>query len=230
MKIVRAVFAAGAALVVTAAILFFFYDRIAVAMLERRYGLDIRYKGSSTTLSGSLDLKGFSVLSRRSGLGLAAGRARFRPYFSDRRFKLSFDLRDVNFVKRAGGNKGLKYDTLAALVSTPFDGNWKYARIRGTVEPGPAGLRIDDLAAASDQVRLSLKGDLFYNGTVESEIVVSFAPGLAAMIAPELAGALSDEKTGWKSVSARISGDPDKPSIEVSSKLFRLTIKALPGA
>lgn len=213
------------------AALFFYSDRIITGMvLEKRYNLDITYKRSSKDISGEFSFDDLSVVSRSTALGFTAKKAILKPSLAGKNITLDFSLHNVTFIKKATG-EALKYDTLTALVSSPFNSKWNYTEIRGRLEPGKESVKIDNLEAMSDQIRLSLKGTYFYSGIIDSDIVIYFASQLTKDIPPEFASVvLTGEKDGWKSLSVRLTGDPNKPSIQVSSKLFRLTIKSASGS
>jgi len=230
MRMVKKIVAGIAVLLVAAAaLLFLSYDRIIVAILEKSYNLDIRYVKCSKDFSGKLNFKDLSVVSKPAGRGIISRTAELRPSFLNKRFVVAFNFQDVSFKKEAV-NKPEKYDTLAALLSTPFSSDWRYRPIRGVAEPTAKSIKIKEFEAVSDDLKLSLTGELFYTGGIDFDIVIGFAPSLTAKIPPEFANTILDpDKDGWKSLSARISGDPNKPSIQVSSRLFRLKINALSG-
>ncbi|MDD5136687.1 MAG: hypothetical protein PHX20_05425 [Candidatus Omnitrophica bacterium] len=225
-------------LIAAIAIVFFNSGRIAVYLIEKRcdlgkfqkaYDITINYKKCSIDLPGVLVFKDLSVISRKNGFGFICKRADIRPSYDSKKFALSFDLQDVNFARESKEREG-GYDTIIALVATPFDERWKYSHIRGRIEPDAQLVGIKNFELLSDDIRLVLNGNLFYTGTIESDIVIYFSSALAAKVPPELADTLfAGEKDGWRSLSVRIAGDPNKPSIQVSSKLFRLSIKSVSG-
>ena len=213
-----------AIIILTGAALFFYFDRIAVGILDKAYNIDIAYKNCSKSFSGELRFTDLSVVSRATRMGIISKTAGLKPVFKDKHFAVGFNLQDGNFIKK-GGDRSVRYDTLTALVSTPFNSNWKYREIRGLAEPENNGVKIKEFEAISDEIRLSVKGDLSYKGMINSDIVIYFADSLTRKIPPEFANVvLSNEKDGWRSLSVRLSGDPDKPSMQISSKLFRLNI------
>ena len=204
--------------------IFLCIDRIAVAILVKRYNLDIAYKSCSKKLTGELIFKDLSVVSKYSGLGIASGSADIRPIFRNRHLLIGFDLRDGSFIKKRG-DEALRYDTLTAIVASPFNSKWRYRTIKGEVEPTAKDVKILGLEAVSDDIRLSMTGELAYNGAIKSDITIYFAASMLDKISPELANTVfTNRKDGWKSIAVRLSGDPNKPSIQVSSKSFRLSI------
>ena len=195
-----------AIIILTGAALFFYFDRIAVGILDKAYNIDIAYKNCSKSFSGELRFTDLSVVSRATRMGIISKTAGLKPVFKDKHFAVGFNLQDGNFIKK-GGDRSVRYDTLTALVS---ENN---------------GVKIKEFEAISDEIRLSVKGDLSYKGMINSDIVIYFADSLTRKIPPEFANVvLSNEKDGWRSLSVRLSGDPDKPSMQISSKLFRLNI------
>ena len=219
-----------AAFILVIAAVFFYFDRVLAGILEKRYNLDIIYKRCSKNFSGEMDFKDLSVTFKPSGLCLTSKTAALKPVFIGKKLALDFSLHDLVFTKR-GASGPETYDTLSALVSSPFNSRWKYSELRGQLEPGEKSVKINNLNAISDQIKLSINGNLFYSGMIDSDIVIYFAGKLTEKIPPEFSKViLTNEKDGWKSLSVRLAGDPNKPSIQVSSKLFRLSIKAVSGS
>ena len=170
--------------------------------------------------------QGASVVSKNSGLGIVSGSADIRPVFRNRHLVIGFNLHDGSFIKKRG-DEALHYDTLTAIVASPFNNRWKYRTIKGEVELTVKDMKIRSLEAASDDIRLSLTGELAYNGEIESNITIYFAASILNKISPEFANVVfASQRDGWRSLAVRLSGDPNKPSIQVSSKSFRLSIKA----
>ncbi len=227
MKLIWNFFLVLSVFIVIITALFFYSDRIIIGMiLEKSYNLDIAYKKCSKNLSGEFDFDDLSIISRSTALGLTSKTALFKPYFAGKKIALDFSLHGVSFMKRAT-SEPVRYDTLTALVSSPFNSKWNYTEIRGRLEPGKKSVKISSLEAISDEIKLSLKGTFFYNGIIDSDIIIYFASQVTEKIPPEFASViLTKEKDGWKSLSVRLAGDPNKPSIQVSSKLFRLSIKS----
>ena len=216
----------GSALAAT----FLYFDRCIAYVLEKKYDLDITYKKCSKNFSGELSFTDLSITSKLTRLSLRSKAAMVKPTFAGKKLILDFVLHDLYFTKRAASGSE-RYDTLTALVSSPLSSEWKYKEVRGQVEPGEKSVKINSLDAASDKLKLSVKGTYFYNGIVDSDIVIYFTAKVTEKIPPEFAKViLGDEKDGWKPLSVHLTGNVNKPSIQVSSKLFRLSIKTVSGS
>ena len=216
-------------LIAAIAVLFFYSDRIIAGIVGKAYDLDITYRGCSKSLSTGLAFRDLSIVSRPTGMGIISKKATIRPFFVNNNFMIDFDLLDVNFIKKAK-DEPARYDTLTALVSSPFSSRWRYNQIRGQAVPAANGIKIKKIDAISNKIKISLNGEFFYSGLIESNIVIYFATALTDKIPPELASViLASEGSGWKSLSVKLSGDPKKPSMQVTGRLFRLNIKAVSG-
>jgi hypothetical protein len=208
------------------AAVFFYSDRIAAGIFAGKYDLDIKYSNCSKDFSGRFVFSDLSIMSRPAGLGFTAKSAVIKPSIFDKKSLISFDLKSVNFTKRHG-DEPAQYDTLSALVSSPFNSNWQYGRIYGNVTTQKGGVTVNEFEASSDNIRLSLKGLAAYDGVIDSSIVIYFASSLTSKIPPDFANVvLSDASDGWKSLSVKLSGNIKKPSIQVQGKMFRLSIKS----
>ena len=230
MKIGKKIVLVVATFILIIIVVFCYSDRVVICILENKYNLDITYKKCSKDLSGKLVFEELSIASKSTGLCFTSKSALVKPTFIGNKIVLDFNLHDLCFTKRmVDGSE--KYDTLDALVSSPFNSKWKYREMRGQLELGNKNVRIKNLDAISDQIKLSVNGYLFYSGRLDLNIVIYFAVQLTEKIPPELADViLADEKDGWKSLSVQLTGDSRKPSIQVSSKLFRLNIKSVSGS
>lgn len=229
MSILKPIIIIFAVLVIASAALFYYADVIAVRVLERSYGLDISYENcSQKSLSGFI-FNGLSVQSRKTGLGFRSGVAAIKPRFVSGEVAIGFDLTDVIFTRKKESAPG-GYDTLTALVSAPFENKYTYKNIRGLIETAKGGVKVTGLEAVGSDIKLSLNGALSPRGTIDSDIVIYFAETLTNKMPPEIAGTLlTNAGSGWSRLSVHLSGDPAKPSIQVSSKSFRLSIKAVSG-
>ncbi|MFA6320691.1 MAG: hypothetical protein WCY36_02400 [Candidatus Omnitrophota bacterium] len=227
MRIIKAAAVLVFILVLIASAGVFYIDRIVTVVLEKKYDLGISYKGCSKNFSGEFTFKDLSVASNATGMGIFSGTAKIKPSLKDKKVLLDFALTDGKFLKKSAAGP-VQYDTLTALVSAPFSSEWRYKKISGQVEPTDNGMKINNFEAVSDEIRLSLNGELFGNGDIRTKVVIYFASELTAKIPPEFAAMLlTSEQNGWKSLSVNLTGNPNKPAIQVSSKAFRLSIKAV---
>ena len=178
--------------------------RISIAMLAKAYNLDISYKS-----------------------------ARFTPHIGDKKaggFKVDVALKDVR-ISRKGQAAGA-YDNLGALVSAPFDGSLKYSEIKGVIRPRSGRILIDDLTANGGDIKVSLKGTFFYSeDKADLGVVIQFSQNLLKKIPRELSETvLKKSPDGWQSLSVNLKGSFKSPAIEVTGKLFRLSIKEISGS
>jgi len=216
-----------AALLVAA--LYLFSGRAAVYIFAKASGLDIGYDRLKAASFENIAFDGLKVVEKKRGIGLAAKHAVIKPSWKTHPFEdltIDFVLTGVRFVKQAPGEPEA-FDTVSGLVAAPFNSRWTYREIKGRIQPSGEKIIIKDLAAASDDIRLSVNGSLDHKkNALESDLVIYFSQGLTKNIPEELTRALlADEKDGWKSLSVRLAGDYGRPSIQVSGKLFRLNIR-----
>jgi hypothetical protein len=74
-------------------------------------------------------------------------------------------------------------------------------------------------------MKLAFNGSMRKDNTIKSDIVIYFADELTGKIPSELTNlVLTQEESGWKSLSVKLEGNYTMPTIQVSSKLFRLNI------
>ena len=189
------------ALVVVSA--FFALPRISIALLAKNYGLDISYKSA--------------YFIPRIGPKESGG-LRIDVYLSEAR------------ISKKGAVAGC-YENLSALVSAPFDGSLKYRRIAGIIRPRSGHLYIDDLVADADDMKVSLKGIFFYaEDKADLDLVIQFSQNLLKKIPREVSETiLKESPNGWHSLSVRLKGSFKSPAIEVTGRLFKLSIKEISG-
>ncbi|MDD5428838.1 MAG: hypothetical protein PHI58_06380 [Candidatus Omnitrophica bacterium] len=230
MRIVKFIAVLLLILGVIAVVLYLYADRIAVAVLEKNYGITIKYaKCSKNLLSCEFTFTDLLVTSKETGMGILSKTAKIKLLPKDRTALINFALTDGNFLKKPEAVPA-HYDTLTALVAAPFDSGWQYRSISGQVEPSEKGMKLNDFMATSDEIKLSLNGELFSTGTIEAKAMIYFGAAITDKIPPEFAAMiLTDEKDGWKSLSVTLTGDPNKPAVQLKSKSFRLSIKAVSG-
>lgn len=202
-KLAIAFFAVG--LIVVS--VFFAYSaipRITIALMEKTYDLDISYKS-----------------------------ARFTPRIDAKKdggFKVNIDLKDVRISRRGAAAGG--YESLGSLISAPFDGSLKYREIKGVIRPRFGHIFIDDLVADGGDIKVALKGTFFYaEDRADLNIVMQFSQALLGKIPRELSETvLKDLPGGWKSLSVNLKGSFKSPAIEVTGKLFKLSIREVSGS
>jgi len=207
----------------------FSYIKIFVYVFSKDYKLDISYKSAASNFKGELFFKDLSLVSKDTDIGFLAHKAAVNPYYSLKGMTLKFRLNDVKFIKKGSGEEPVKYDTLTALLTSPFNSRWNYSTISGEMTPTAKEMRIKDVEVVGEDIKVSLKGSMMYfTGLIDADIVIYFSDKLTSEIPPEMLGIiLVNEKSGWKTLSVRLTGDLNKPAVQVSSKLFRLNIKAV---
>lgn len=220
------------AAVLIGAAVYFFADSSVVYLLCRTHGLDISYKNLKGASLRQLDFDDITISDPRRALGLAAKSAIAKLRIVWRlpvKLSLDFNLNDVRFAKTIQ-ETAPAYDDLVGLISAPFNGGWVYREIRGRLELMNNGFRLTDFMAVGDDLKISVTGDIYNTDIIHADITIHFSKAIAEKIPDEVSSVvLNDEPEGWKSLSVHLSGDYRSPAIELSSKLFRLNIKALKG-
>lgn len=220
----------GIASVLIIAILFLFSGTIAIYIFSKTHNVAVSYKDLRVSFLNGLVFNDLNVHDNATGLGIFAKHANIKVRFSDpffRNITLGLDLADVNFVKGHAKDAGL-YDTLSGLVSVPFESRWQYKKISGSIRTKRDGTELKDFKAASEDIRLAFSGDVYNDDTIKFDIAIYFSGTVTAKIPEELSGViLTREPDGWSGLVVRLEGDYKTPAIQVSSKLFRLNIKAL---
>ena len=123
------------------------------------------------------------------------------------------------------------YENFGALVSAPFDGTLKYQEIKGVIRFKPGRLVIDKLVANGGDIKFSLKGTFFYaEDKADLDVIILFSQNILKKIPRELSDVvLKESADGWKSLSIKLKGSFKSPAIELTGKLFRLSIKEVSG-
>ena len=198
-------------------------DRLAVYALSKTFNLELNYgrlKRSGIMQFGISDL---TCVDKARGFGISSEQATIKPDF--RSMAVDFDFHGVRFIKKAS-EASAPLDSLSKIVGEPFAGNWNYTRMSGSLRPIRGGLEITRFDAEGKEMRISLKGSVLQNGTIKSDINISFSPELTQKMPEELSAVLlTDETGGWKALSVSLSGDYKSPAIQVTGKLFRLSVK-----
>lgn len=211
---------------ITAVVLFLASGRLVIYLFSNTYGLDVSYKNMKILSFKEISFTDLKVIDRRTGLGIFSRESLVNPVL-EKRITIDFNFKEVSFIKNETASEG-NFDSLAALVSMPFASRWNYKEISGKVTPSKEGTHIENFTATSDDIRLKLSGDIFRDNTVRSDIVIYFSERLAKNMPEELSGViLNAESGGWKSLSVKLAGNYKEPSIQISSKLFRLNISEL---
>ncbi len=201
--------------------------RAAIRIFEEVYKLDVRYEKLESASLKRFVFKGLAVTDRILGIGISSERAIVSPVANGpdpRRAMLAFEMTGVRFVK-TGGGKTPSYNSLDALVALPFGSSWAYRKVSGKVGSMNGDVTLKDFLAAGDDMKLAVDGTVTADKKIEAAVKIYFAGSLTKLVPPELtAMALGNEEGGWKSLSVKLEGDYDAPRIQVSSKLFRLSI------
>ncbi|MDD5421930.1 MAG: hypothetical protein WC592_03540 [Candidatus Omnitrophota bacterium] len=219
-----------AAIMVTIAItVYIFFGPLAVYIFSKANNLDISYTSLSVS-SGKFAFGSLNAADRKTGIGISSKDARITPLwrgFPAKGGGAIFRLKDVNFTNRSPG-KLASFDSLEGLIAIPFDSRWSYQEISGKVRSRKDGVDIENFSATSDEIKFEVSGSVDYDNAINIDIKVFFGGKPLEKIPRELTGALlTDEKDGWKSLAVRLSGDYKSPSINISSKLFRLNINTI---
>lgn len=220
----------GISLVIAVLAVLLLFDRILIYAISKPFNVNISYSSLKNRAYRELFFRNLRIVDTKHGIGLYAKYATLTPSASLLSFNkdssFHFELKDVHFVsKNEPAQKN--NDALEELVLTPFKGNWSYHGISGDIRPIRDGIRINNLTAGGDDIRLSLSGTIHKNNTIESSITIYFSEHLPSIISDNLPeGFLQDEEGGWKSLTVALNGDLSSPSIQVTGKMFRLTINS----
>lgn len=218
---------AAVVLVAGAGALIPFLPKIVLGAFGSAYNLDIQYKNLKKVTLGGMAFDGLSIVDKAKGIGISSENAAITLGWNGldpRNATVGFNLYDVRFVKRSV-ERASSYDTLDGLVALPFSSDWIYKEISGKVRSSKEGVTIKDFLAKSDLMKLAFNGSMRADNTIKSDIVIYFADDLTKKIPPELIKlVLTQEEPGWKSLSVKLEGNYTMPTIQVSSKLFRLNI------
>lgn len=213
---------------VIAAVITAFFDKIALFTLSKFYGVNISFTSVKKDAANGYSFENLKVLNKRIGMGFYSAKAALKPNKTSSLFKslnIDFKFRDVHFIRSTPEQAAGSYDSLNKIAAIPFEGKWTYKDVSGTVEIFSNGLTLKNFAANGNEIRLSVSGDIFYNNTVDTDLTIYFSKGVLKDIPPELSSVImKDEPREWKSFSVKIKGNLNAPSLQVSGKLFRLNI------
>jgi len=215
------------ALVIAAAALYLYADRIALFLISRECNVTIAYQGLKHASFNRYDFSGFTVTDNTSRIGLSAKEAVIKPIWKEiAAGKLAIDvaLSDVAFIKRSG-EKTDDYETFEGLAALPLSSQWAYRDIRGILETSNGDIRLRDFVASGDMLRFSVTGDFLKDATINTDITIYFSDRLLEKVPKQfIKGVLKEEGDGWQSFSMKLTGNYKSPSIQVTGKLFRLNI------
>jgi len=170
------------------------------------------------------------MLGKAYGLKIAYKHADIKPRLVNKVILIDFNLKDVTISRNIESAPAKdSYNSVSDLVAAPFNGDWTYQRVSGTVRPSREKLEIIALNAEAKEFKISAKGSASYETkSADMDIVLSFSGSLISRIPGELSGTiLKDEQGGWKSLSVNIKGNLSSPSISITGKMFRLNIREL---
>lgn len=173
-----------------------------------------------------------AVFAKKHDLNISYRGARFTPHIGTKDiggFKIDIYLKDVRISRK--GVAAEAYENFGALVSAPFDGTLKYQEIKGVIRFKPGRLVIDKLVANGGDIKFSLKGTFFYaEDKADLDVIILFSQNILKKIPRELSDVvLKESADGWKSLSIKLKGSFKSPAIELTGKLFRLSIKEVSG-
>jgi hypothetical protein len=175
------------------------------------------------------------ILSRIAGthnIDIAYRSMKVRPlaqYNNEKGFFIALDMKDV--LVRKKGVVQSAYNDLVELVSAPFAGSWRYDTVKGVLKPAPGKMFIENLQADSKMMQVSVRGDYKYSAnSIDIDMTIRFSPELMHKISPELSSiALSPIGNEWGSLSVNLKGATNSPAVQITGKLFRLSIREVSG-
>ncbi len=230
MKIKNIFLAVLFSLAAVTVFLYIFSAHIFIYTASKYNDFDVSYKNLKNHFYRELVFTDLKVIKNENAIGISSKRAYIEPVFGAGFIwpaAIKINLRDVSFVTGDSGQKA-QYGDLDQLISAPFKSHWIYKEISGEVIPIKGGIRVKDLVARSDDIRLSFTGDIYYNNIIDVSTTIYFSNRLTAKI-PDimLNTVLKDENDGWKSLSVNLKGDYSSPSIQVTGKQFKLNIRSV---
>lgn len=228
-KIIKPLIIMAAMVLVAAALFLVFFDRIAVAVLANSFDIDVSYGRIWNIHYTEFLFDDLKAVYRKKGVGISARSSDIKPFFT-KNFprSMAFDilLKDINFIKKDA--KADKYDTLDGLLALPFGSQLIYPSVKGRIECFTDRISVEDFTAAGSDIKLTFKGDIYYDKKVNGEVRVHFSGDILKKIPDELTGVLlTDEGAGWKGLSVKLNGDYASPSVQFTGKMFRLSIKSV---
>ena len=230
MKKNKLIIIAAVAAVILAAVFLLFFDKIAIGVLSSSFDTDIKFKRMWNIHFTEYLFDDLELIYKKKQVGIMARSASVTPGFTKnfpRSIAFSFLLKDINFIGE-DGKKQEKYNTLDNLLTLPFMSQWLYPDVKGRIECFTDRITVEDFNASSSNIRVSFKGDIFYDKKIKGEVILRFSKDVLKQIPDELMGVLlSDEGDGWRGISVKLDGDYAAPSVQFTGKMFRLSIKNL---
>lgn len=216
------------AVLITSAVIYFSFDKIAVYVISRLYDLDISYKKVGRSASAGYAFENMKLINKKMGIGFYSAQGSLKPVWNSRFLRsldVEFKFKDVHFIKAKTDEVRARYETLDEIVSMPFEGRWQYKEVFGEVEIFSNGITVKKFSAEGREIRLIISGDIYYNNVVNTDITIYFSKEVLKDIPPELSGVImKDEPREWKSFSVKMKGDLDSPSLQITGKMFRLNV------
>lgn len=223
---------AAAVMIMALSVAYLSWGRIVLGIFARTNHLELSYERIKKTSFDEFLIADLRVTDQKTALSISAKDARLKFALHDIFFNcpaVSFDLTDWRFLKNGSGEAGT-YDSLSGLVGIPFDKERGYKSLSGSMKTLGDTLEIRDLTALSDDIKLTLNGTV-KGKLLDLDIVIYFSDLLTARVPEQLSKTLlSREQDGWSSLAIHLEGDYDMPAVKVTSKLFRLNIKAVSRA
>lgn len=206
----------------------FFADRLIMLYIEKSSDVKMSYKSMKNIFFKEFVFEKLEIINSRTGIGVFSENARVLPVWDKAkkgRMPVTFRLENVNFLKRSKDVQGSLFNTLPDLVLAPFSSGWRYKEIAGEVILYKDSILLKNITAVSDEIKLSISGEVKDRSSIRLDIVIYFYKTISKKIPEELSSiAMESHGPDWKSISVRLRGDYKKPEIELSNRLFRLTI------
>lgn len=223
----RLAIAAAVLIIIKIAVLYTMGNRLAIALVSHASNTTITYRHVSGNSLGELRFTDLGVTDRKSGIGFLAKKAVVKPSWKEilgGKIWLDYAMSDVGFIKRNAETQS-GYETFEDLLALPFKSEWVYYNVTGRLRASNGDIYLKDLTAANDMIKFSITGDFRGDANVDSDITLYFSEKLFAKIPKKFTkGVLKDEGGGWQSISMKLTGNYNAPSIQVTGQQFRLRI------
>lgn len=204
------------------------YGHIVLYLFSNTYHVELSYKNMKRAGGAEFILEDFKINAKNTTHAVRAKSARIIFMPKDVLFRdceIAFRLIDGFFLKKES-RTGEMYVNLTELVGAPFCSEWRYREISGKIKAFKDGVEIKDFMAVGDDIKLSANGSAYNNSFIDFDIVVHFSDNFAGRMPEQLSKTLlTPEGGGWSSLFVHLKGNYEMPSMQVTSKLFRLNIK-----